>query len=93
MHNDDVLIKKLMKLFNTYFEIDFTKNKTLLSKNLLSEEIGMAPRDLLCLFFHIEETFKINIPEDAITNGQFAYFDGIIQIISEAIPSKQPIEY
>jgi peptide maturation system acyl carrier-related protein len=83
--NDNMVTPKLMDLFNTYFQIDFIKNENLLLKNLLSEEIGMAPRDLVCLFFYIEEEFKITIPEDSIANEEFAYFNSILQIIEKQL--------
>lgn len=77
-----------MDIFYDYFEIDLTKDNSLLKKNLLGNEIGMAPRDLLSLYFYIEENFKITIPQEAIAKKQFTYFNGICQIIKKQLSEK-----
>lgn len=85
---DKEITKKLMDIFYDYFQIDLTKDNSLLEKNILGNEIGLAPRDLLSLHLYIEENFKITIPQEAIAKKQFAYFNGIHQIIKEQLSEK-----
>lgn len=85
MDYNDTIVQNLNKLFLTYLNIDFNKNQDLLTQNLLSEEINIAPRDLVCLFFRIEEEFHITIPENDILNGKFTNFYSICKIIEEQL--------
>jgi acyl carrier protein len=54
----------------------------------LGKEWGLAPRDLLYLFFDIENEFGISIPEEAIEKGKFDTINNIAGIISLKIEKK-----
>lgn len=68
----------LMKLFN----IDMSSfPKEARKYPLLSEKFNIEPYQMVALMEAVEETFEIEIPENAIVNQTFNSFDGIIKII------------
>jgi acyl carrier protein len=78
------LEERLNKLFIKRFNLDMDKfNEEYKSKKLLSSEIGMSPRDLLYLFFDIENEFGIVIPQESVASGEFGTYNGILGIISD----------
>jgi len=74
--------EKLNNLFIKRFNINIDKiGEKYKSKKLLGSEIGMTPRDLLYLYFDIENEFEIAIPQECIASGEFGTYNGICRII------------
>ncbi|SHJ38182.1 acyl carrier protein [Clostridium cavendishii DSM 21758] len=53
--------------------------------NLLGNIWRFTPRDLVYLFFEVEEKFFIKIPEENIINGDFKTFNNIVKIINKQL--------
>lgn len=72
--------KKLKDIFKDRFNLDIC-HESFLNKQLLGKEIGLQPRDLIYLFFDVENTFGIKIKEEYIVTHKFDTFDNICEII------------
>lgn len=78
--------ERLNKLFIERFNIDMNKlGEKYKNKKLLGSEIGMAPRDLLYLFFDVENEFGVAIPQNSIASGEFGTYNGICIIIYKGL--------
>lgn len=76
------IVGKLKEIFKVRLSLDFDLfEPAMLSEPLLGRKIGLAPRDLIYIFFDIEEQFGIRIPEEKIVDGQFNTFNNIYQIV------------
>ncbi len=75
--------EKIKNIFISRFEFDFGNfdEEQLFNKNLLGEEIGLLPRQLLYVFFDIEKEFNIQIPQECIVNGEFDTINNIVNIV------------
>ncbi|PYG84362.1 acyl carrier protein [Ruminiclostridium sufflavum DSM 19573] len=79
----------LQKIFCKRFNIELESLNTIkLDNNLLGKEWCLEPRDLLYLFFDIENEFGIKIPEDVIEDGRFSSISNIADIISDIIANR-----
>ena len=47
----------------------------------MGRRLRLQARDLLYIFFEVEKEFGIKIPEEAIVDGEFDSFNGIVKII------------
>lgn len=76
--------KRLLEIFE---KLKLDTDKVISNKNekLLGKKIGLNARDLLILFFRIEEEFNIKIPESIITEGKFTTFKEMEEIIEEQL--------
>ena len=75
--------EKLENIFKKVLDIDFKCMKEeAKSFNLLGHELRLNPRDLLYLFFEIEKSFVIYIPQENILNDKFNNFKNISEIVS-----------
>ncbi|TYQ14965.1 UNVERIFIED_CONTAM: peptide maturation system acyl carrier-related protein [Acetivibrio alkalicellulosi] len=82
----EIIIDKILLLLKEKFNRDYLcKWEELKNKNLLGYEINFQPRDLVYLFFEIEQVFSITIPSDYIINGEFNNLQNIISIISREV--------
>lgn len=74
---------RIKNIFVSRFEFNFDTfgGEQLLDKKLLSEEIGLLPRQLLYVFFDIENEFGIQIPQECIANGEFDTINNIVSIV------------
>jgi peptide maturation system acyl carrier-related protein len=74
--------KRLDKILKNRFGFEMNSIKEALrDKKLLGQEFGMLPRDLLYLFFDIEQEFLIRIPQEAVASGEFNTYNNICKII------------
>lgn len=89
MNNEE----KFYKLLFTYTKIDFLNNSGLELKPLLGGEIGLAPRDLLVLFFELEKEFSIKIPEGYIQDGSFQNIIGIKKCLGLLLKQKKEVNF
>ena len=76
--------KRLLEIFE---KLKLDTDKVISNKNekLLGKKIGLNARDLLILFFRIEEEFNIKIPESIITEVKFTTFKEMEEIIEEQL--------
>ena len=78
--------ERLNNLFIKRFNINMNKiGEEYKSKKLLGREIGMAPRDLLYLFFDVENEFGIVLPQNRIANGEFDTYNDICKIVHDQL--------
>lgn len=74
--------KKIKAIFLKRFEMDLDKiQEDFRDTKFLGRKFGMAPRDLLYLFFDVEKEFNIVIPQESIANGEFSTYNGVCEII------------
>lgn len=89
----DEIKEKLAMLFNKYLKLNFKEmDPGLLDMNIFDSRFKLYPRDLLYMFFKIEEEFKIHICEEDIINKKFNTFNNIALVIFNTINSKQKNE-
>ena len=74
--------KKLNSIF-LHFGINFEENPSLKDCHLCSSQLQFRARDLLILFYYIEETFKILIPQDVILNKEFTSYTKILDFLNQ----------
>jgi len=87
--DEDFIVMRLKGIFKNRFEMDLDKcDDEALGKNLLGNEFGMKPRDLIYLFFDIEKEFNITIPQEDIAEGRFNSFNNMIGIIRNQLMAK-----
>ncbi|MDQ0089911.1 acyl carrier protein [Paenibacillus anaericanus] len=79
---DQEIQEQLKRIFKGRFDLEFNSD-ALLDEHLLGRRIGLNSRDLLYLFFDIEETFKIHISQESIVTKKFTTFNNICQMIIE----------
>lgn len=73
----------LRDIFQELFDIDISKlSSEELEYKLLDKEFNFRARDLVYLFFEIENRFNIKIKENYIIQGQFQSINDIINIIN-----------
>ena len=76
MNREEKLEIKIKKVGINYAWIKEHKNE-----KLLGIRVGLTARDLLIIFFMIEQLFEIEIQEKAIIEGQFATYEQIVSQI------------
>ncbi|WP_313562013.1 peptide maturation system acyl carrier-related protein [Ruminiclostridium cellobioparum] len=79
----EVVKERIKNIFVSRFEFNFDTfgEEQLFNKSLLSEEIGLLPRQLLYVFFDIEKEFGIQIPQECVANGEFDSINNIVNIV------------
>ncbi|EOS22339.1 hypothetical protein C804_05745 [Lachnospiraceae bacterium A4] len=60
-----------------------------LERSLFDLEIGLLPRDLLEIFFELQNVFNINFEESDIINSRFDVLENIVECIYVKEMSKQ----
>lgn len=85
MINNDIksdIASKLNGIMEKRFNINISEHDAdILDKHLLGEDMGFAARDLLYLFFDVENVFNVKIDKKYILNGKFTSFNNIVEII------------
>lgn len=75
---------KIKEIFKKKFFLDLNKMKKEEENiSLLDPSIGMMPRDLLTLFFELQECFKIKFEEKDILENRFDCYSNIINLVEE----------
>jgi len=86
MNVNEEIKSKLIKVFKNRFDINIENfDADLYETNLLDSRIGIAPRDLVYLFFDIENEFKVKISEQSIISERFSTINNIHEIVKELI--------
>lgn len=87
-YNKGLVIAKLKKIFTDRCNFSYDKyDEEYLGKNLLGYEINLNARDLVYIFFDIENEFEISIPESFIINGNFSNLKSITDIVMKLVNS------
>lgn len=71
------------KIFQNRLNIDFDKRKDLYNENFLGPILSIPVRELILIFFDIEETFNIFISESDIDSGMFFNYNNLINRIEK----------
>lgn len=80
---------RLMNIIKNRLEINLDNAKEeLLNKDFLGSHFRLEPRDMLYLYFDIENEFNILIPQEDIAKGTFNNFNNIAKIISNQIMNR-----
>ena len=78
----EAILLRLNNIFFELFNIDLEEvENNYLDEELLGENIGFYPRNLLYLYFEIEKKFNIIIPQENVADGKFNTINNIINII------------
>lgn len=77
---------KIKEIFKKKFFLDLDKmRKEEENMSMLDPSIGMMPRDLLTLFFELQECFEIKFEEKDILEKRFDCYSDIVSLIEEKI--------
>lgn len=72
----------IYRIFQERFEMDVTKlGPEGCDKHLLGREIGLAPRDLLYLYFDLEKEYNITFPQEEVAAGKFSTINNITELV------------
>lgn len=74
--------EKLRIIFETV-NADYNWIKEHRNDKLLGTNIGMTARDLLIVFFMVEELYGIEISEKEIVDGRFSTYEQIVNLICQ----------
>ncbi len=83
-YDTNLIKEKLIKLFESKLNVNVNEfnNDEFEYDNLLCAPLYFKARDLVKLYYFIEEEYKITIPNEFILNGKFNTIDNIIKMIS-----------
>jgi peptide maturation system acyl carrier-related protein len=73
--------KTLVKILEKRSGINFSEHAELCDTKLLGTVIGLPARELLHIYFDIEQQFGITISEEDIVSGKFDTFKHISEIV------------
>ena len=73
-------------IIRTKLYIDLSKlTKEQENYSLLHPKVGLEPRDLVAIFFEIQNAFNIKFEEKDIMENRFDYYNNIIDIVEEKL--------
>lgn len=84
MKEDNFIEIKLEQIFRSLLNIEF-KTKEEYDYDLFGMEIGIMPTELVYIYFEVKKQFEIQIKEESIVSGKFSSFNGIKEIIKDAL--------
>ena len=76
--------EKLKTIFEQRFNVIFD-SEILMGQHLLGRQIGLEARDLIYLYFDIEQRFTITIPQEAVVQKKLSTFNKICEMIMEQL--------
>lgn len=76
--------EKLKEILKNRFDLNL-HDENLLEKNLLGKEIRLQARDLVYIFFDVENTFNIKIKEEYVVSNKFTTFNNIRDIVCQEL--------
>lgn len=74
---------KVKEILKNKFSIDIDNIENIDKISLLDPYIGMMPRDLLTLFFDLQDTFNIKFDENDIIENRFDLYINIVNSIEK----------
>lgn len=76
--------KQLKDIIKERMNIDLDKlSLDYMTNSLLDPEIGLVPRDLLVIFFEMQNLFGISFTEKDIVERRFDFFSNIVDSVYE----------
>lgn len=88
MTKEDIELR-IRNFIKEKLDVDITEKHTEYTNiSLLSPEIGLKPRDLLVIFFEMEQIFNIHFLEEDITKKRFDILSDMVDSIYEKIKEK-----
>lgn len=86
MTNKDIE-KKLIEILRIRIGVNIDEEQK--DEHLFSKKVNMAPRNLVYLYFFIQEEFDIEIDNKYILDGSFSTIKSIVDIIYETLKAKE----
>ena len=85
------IANKVIEVINNAVKVDLANYSNLLTeKSLFDLEIGLLPRDLLEIFFELQEAFNITFEEKDVIDSRFDMLPNIVECIYEKKMAAQP---
>ena len=85
MNRKEITNKVNLVIRNNLY-IDLSKlTKEQENYSLLHPKVGLEPRDLIAIFFEIQNAFNIKFEEKDIMENRFDYYNNIIDIVEEKL--------
>ena len=78
------LKERIIDVIEKELNIHFTDNVDY-QYSLLDPRIGLKPRDLLVIFFTLQEAFHITFSEKDIVEKRFDFLDNIVALVQEKL--------
>lgn len=81
---ENTLKEKIINIIEKELNIHFADNVDY-QYSLLDPRIGLKPRDLMVIFFSLQEAFHIRFSEKDILEKRFDFLDNIIAAVEEKL--------
>ncbi len=81
---ESTLKERIIEVIEKELNIHFTDNVDY-QYSLLDPRIGLKPRDLLVIFFTLQEAFHITFCEKDIVEKRFDFLDNIVASVQEKL--------
>ena len=81
---ESTLKERIIDVMEKALNIHFTDNLDF-QYSLLDPRIGLKPRDLLVIFFALQESFHITFIENDIVEKRFDFLDNIVASVQEKL--------
>lgn len=81
---ESTLKERIIDVIEKELNIHFTDNMDY-QYSLLDPRIGLKPRDLLVIFFTLQEAFHITFSEKDIVEKRFDFLDNIVASVQEKL--------
>jgi acyl carrier protein len=81
---ESTLKERIIDVMEKALNIHFTDNVDF-QYSLLDPRIGLKPRDLLVIFFALQESFHITFIENDIVEKRFDFLDNIVASVQEKL--------
>lgn len=81
---ESTLKERIIDVIEKELNIHFTDNVDY-QYSLLDPRIGLKPRDLLVVFFTLQEAFHITFSEKDIVEKRFDFLDNIVASVQEKL--------
>ncbi|KAI4446640.1 hypothetical protein C823_001158 [Eubacterium plexicaudatum ASF492] len=81
---ESTLKERIVDVIEKELNIHFTDNVDY-QYSLLDPRVGLKPRDLLVIFFALQENFHITFSEKDIVEKRFDFLDNIVASVQEKL--------
>lgn len=85
MIENESILSELNEIFIEFWGIDFENGSVSQGDKLLSDNVGLQPRDLVILLFEIEKRFNLSINNRDLVERRFDTFSNIQLSIVQGI--------
>lgn len=88
--NREEIKNEVIRIINDTVNVNLANfSNQQLEQSLFDLEVGLLPRDLLEIFFELQNAFEINFDESDIINSRFDVLENIVECIYVKVMSKQ----